>query len=253
MYTLVKTGKVIKVDLRNIIDIYRFVKRYMQWEPQEYLSRLDKIFPNRFENYTYSEIPIDIVMLPTYMISSFPPSFKGVIKPKRRDVIYLENFSYFDLYKVVEDPNGKITDAYVSVGINYFEFEGTVGVKSMSLTVEYLHGGFPYQSLFLFSNLGSPFMDENTLGNILKTLRWAQGRSYSNFPRRGSKLMRKLLELEETFTIFLNFLHALHTHKFDGTDMTSWLFKPYSDLVKGFGCEFEDAIVAARTVSAFLP
>jgi hypothetical protein len=241
MKTLIKTDKVIKIDPREVVNLYKFIRRYMQWEPKEYLSRLDKILPNRLENYIYSEIPLDFVILPTYMVSPLPPNFKGIIKPKRRDVIYLENFSYFDLYKVVEDPNGKITDAVVTVGVNYREFEGTVGIERVLLRVEYLRSSFPYQPLFLFSNLGAPFVSEDTLEDILRVLRWAQGRSYSNFQRESSRLMRKLFELEENLTAFLNFLHALHTHKFDGMDMTSWLFKRYSDTIKGLGCNFEDA------------
>jgi hypothetical protein len=251
MYTLVKTGEVIKVNPRVVVDIYKFARHYIQWDPQEYFNKVDKMRPNRLENYVYTEIPINVVLLPTYMISPIPPSFKGIIKPKRRDVIYPENFSYFDLYKVVEDPNGKITDAVVSAGIVHRRLEDVVGIRSLSLTLDYLRSSYPYQSLFLFTNLDEFFTSENILENILKVLRWARGRSYSNFSRENSRLMRKLLYFEETFTVFLNFLYTLHTHEFDDTDMVGWLFKPYSELVKGFGCKFEDAISVVKVVSAF--
>jgi hypothetical protein len=252
--TLIKTDKVIKVDPRNVIDLYKFVKHYILWEPQDYLNELDKRFPNRFGNRIIAEIPLDVVILPSYMLLEVPQTLANVIKPKQSDVILPENFSYFDLYKVVDDPNGEITDTVISTIIDYHMFEDDAArIRNILLTVEHLYSEHHDKTLYIGTILDTGFTVEETLTKALNSLRWARGRSYSSFSSVNSKLIRKLLMIEENLTLFLNFLYALHTHKFDGMDIVSWLFKPYSDLVKGFGCEFEDVLSMAKVVSAFMP
>lgn len=138
MKTLIKIDKVIKIDPRNVIDLYKFVKRYIRWEPRDYLNELDKRFPNRFGNHTTAEIPLDIVILPSYMFLQVPSTLEGIIKPQHSDVIRPENFSYFGLYKVVDDPNGKIMDMVITIDVGYRRFDKVTEIQNMLLTIEYL-------------------------------------------------------------------------------------------------------------------
>jgi hypothetical protein len=252
--TLIKTDKVIEIDPMNIVNLYKFVRQYIGWKSQDYLNELGKRFPNKLDNYISVEIPLDVVILPSYMLLEVPPTLKNVIKPKHRDAIYPENFSYFDLYKVVDDPNGEITDTTINIGVNYYTFEsGVARIRSMLLVVEYLHSNHHDKTLYITTILDTGFTTKESLTKALNSLMWARGRSYSSFRNVDSKLIRKLIMIEENLTLFLNFLYALHTHKFDSTDMASWLFKYYSDLVRGFGCNFEEALSVVEFASALLP
>jgi hypothetical protein len=253
MKTLIKTDKVIKIDPRNVVDFYRFVKHYIHWEYEDYRNELNKRFPDKISDYIAVGIPLDAVILPSYMISEVPTTLEHIIKPERKDAIYLEDFSYFNLYKVVDDPNGGVTNTVISFSIDYHESEGAARIQGMLLTVEYLHSKNRNKTLYVDAIFDKDFISEDALIRALNFLSWARGRSYSDFPQKGSSLMQRLLDLERSLTVFLNFLHALYTNRFDDDEIVSWLFKPYSDLVKGFGCEFEEAVLSAvKIISAFL-
>jgi hypothetical protein len=251
MKTLIKTDKVIKVDPWSVINLRKFVKRYIRWEPEDYINGLNERLPDWISNYITVEIPLDTVILPSYVISPIPPVLKNIIKPNYSSIIHPDNFSYFDLYKVVDDPNGEIMNVSIGVGVDYRMFKDEmVRIQNMLLTFEYILLNYPKKAYLFINPMG--IASEEDLIKALNSLKWAQGKSYSNFPRRDSKLIKKLLTLEEHLTLFLNFLYALHAYKFDDDGIASWLFKPYSDLVKGYGCDFEEALSIIEFASALL-
>jgi hypothetical protein len=252
--TLIKTDKVIKTNPENILNFYKFVRHYMHWDPQGYIDELNKAFPDRLDNHERFEIPLDIVILPSYMISRIPSTLKNVIKPKRQSIILYENFSSFDVYKVVDDPNGEITDTTIGVGIDYRANKDDVArIRTMLLTVEYLHSDYDSKTLFISTVLGDEYANRDTLTKALDTLTQLHGKSYSDFSRWYPRLIEKLIMVEEHLTLFLNFLYALHSQDFDNKGIMSWLFKPYSDLIKGYGCNFEEALSVVEFASSLLP
>jgi hypothetical protein len=123
----------------------------------------------------------------------------------------------------------------------------------MLLTVEYLHSEYGDKTLYVGAVLDEDFVNERTLTEALGYLMQVNGKSYSDFSQKYSRLMQRLLDLGESLTVFLNFLHTLHAHKFDGDDMASLLFKYYSELIRGYGCDFEEALSVVEFASALLP
>jgi hypothetical protein len=201
------------------------------------------------------------------MISSIPPTLKNVIKPERKNIILYESFSSFDLYKVVDDPNGEITNTAIGVDVNYrVNKDDAARIESMLLTVEYLHSDYDDKTLFISTVLGEDSVNENTLTKALNTLTQLHGKNYSDFWRDYSivdypsyfsrwypELINELIMVEEHLNLFLNFLYALHSQDFDNKGIMSWLFKHYSDLIKGYGCDFEEALSVVEFASALLP
>jgi hypothetical protein len=257
--TLIKTDKVIKVNPWNVTGFYRFIKHYIGWNPEDYLKELskrspkNKRLPKAYRDHTDVRIPLDIVIIPSYMVSRVPKTLQHVVIPERKDIISPENFSYFNVYKVVDDPYGEITKTYISVSVYPRESEELVRIQAMMVKVEYLYSYYADESLYFKAQLERGLITERLLTEALEYLIRADGKSYSDLPHEDPMLTVRLLDIEESLTSFLNFLYALHTHKFEGNDMASWLFKPYSDLIRGYGCDFEEALSVVEFASALLP
>jgi hypothetical protein len=84
----------------------------------------------------------------------------------------------------------------------------------------------------------------------LEKMKKLHGKKYSEVKDISDK---DVSWLEEALTTTVNLINALHTVEFDENSVEGWLLKSYSDTFKGFGCEFEEALLsAAKVISAFL-
>jgi len=208
METLIKTGEVLKIDPKNVVDLYRFIGRYMVWKSEDYEEKWNKLFPDLFQPVEFIKIPLDHIWLPSFMISPIPPTFNGIIKPKRRDAIYHENFSYFDLYKLTYAPNGRLTGAFIDVIVNCYSPDGIIDIQGITLIIEYRASRNPKETLFIHSPVGRNPDTEEELIKAVRTLGWARGKRYSNFLKANSKLIGRLLAIEKSLTTFINFLYV---------------------------------------------
>jgi len=79
---------------------------------------------------------------------------------------------------------------------------------------------------------------------LLRKLRWAMGRKYSNFSWKGkeSKVFTHLYNIEKGMFILVNFLYTLYTGNLKTDDTEYNLFKPYTELLQGYGNTFEEVV-----------
>jgi len=275
---LVKTDKVIKVKPEDILKIYKYAKYVMSWDPNEFIEKLKEIYPH-INKREYADriqflsndikdgikilVPVDTVILPTYMRDKdymLLKAYRGLIEHKTSDVIDINEFSLFDVYKVVDKPFGRLSHVDFAAWIEYRNEIKSYGIKVLGISIVDRRLGYHSRDLLtgtVFSE--NPFDEELNL-RYLKIVKQLQGVKYSDLPnvkeianfgfKKG--ILGSMLWLERDLTATLNLVHFLHSHEFDKNDIIGWLFKPYSDLVKGFGCKFEDALVLADVISAFL-
>jgi hypothetical protein len=243
MKILVKTGKTIKVDPSNVLGFRKFIKEYIHWDPEDYMNKLNEVMPNSYKELLHISIPVNTLILPTYMIKHVPKVLKTFLKPKRRDVIYPENFSYFDFYQLVDHPNGVITDSKLTIAVGYDGNKKPVTIRYMYLDIETEKLSFGFPALTFSTDFRDWFVSDKTFKSFLDTLMWARGRKYPDLSDEYSILLKKLRIIEESLTVFLNFFYILHTFNFDNMNyITDWLFKNYSDIIKGYGCDFEEVL-----------
>jgi len=275
---LIKTDKVIKVDPEKILNLYKYAKYHIIWESKEIAKKWEE-FRKYMGNRGYNEvrslvgedptgalgiyIPVNFVILPTYMhdrVFKITEYYRDIIEPKISPVVDVNEFSLFDLYKVVEEPTGRLGLVDFAIGIRYRRDIGNYGIKTLSIIIEDRHAGPPSRYTLTGSTfLEDPYDEESTFLS-LEAVKSVQGVSYSDLPsiiERGQDILKNLEEgmlwLERDLTITLNLIYFLHSHEFDENDAVGWLFKPYSDIIKGFGCDFDDALLtAAKVISAFL-
>jgi hypothetical protein len=274
---LVKTGKVIKVDPEKILNLYKYAKYHITWESKE-ISKKWEEFRKYMGNRGYNEIrslvgknltdalviyiPANFVILPTYMRDrgfKLTEYYKDILEPKISPVVDINEFSLFDLYEVVEEPTGRLGLVDFAIGIRYRRDIGSFGVKTLSIIIEDRYAGPSSKYTLTGSTFLEGSYDEESTFLSLKAVKSVQGVSYSDLPsiiEHGQDILKNLKEgmlwLERDLTSTLNLIHFLHSHEFDENDAVGWLFKPYSDIIKGFGCNFEDALSLADVVSAFL-
>jgi hypothetical protein len=286
MKTLVKTGKVIKIKPEDVLSsVYKYVKYEMNWNPDAFTKKLREISPyldklkldgkvklmgdNDVKSGIEIEVPVDTVILPVYMRDKDYLRFKfyeGLIEHKTKDVVDIEEFSLFDVYKVVDKPFGKLDKVYFSTWINYRKDINSYGIKMFGISIS----GGPnelsrivglYKTYLTFTAITEGSYDEEFIIKHLNTIKRLQGTPYSELPWIEAKstdpyeenIRQGMLFIERDLTAVLNLIHFLHSHEFNENDIIGWLFKSYSDLVKSFGCEFDNALSSLiRVISAFM-
>jgi hypothetical protein len=244
----------------------------MQWESEEFIkklwelrSRKEKLNPYIYVNY-YDEVtfidknniekgisfylPLNFVLLPTYMHIEIPESCKDIVQPKRSEVVDINEFSLFDVYKVVEEPTeGRFGVVTFGFSIKYREDINSYGIKVLRVIAEDKRPSRTLQDLSIISVFHDIFREEDTLARYLEKIKKLQGEKYSEI----ESIYSNISWLEEVLITTVNLINALHTNEFDENDIKGWLLKSYSDTFKGFGCELEEVLSSsARVISAFL-
>jgi hypothetical protein len=239
--TLVKTDKVIKVGLDDGANVRRYMKYHMEWELDSYLNKLYEVKPKAKDDTIGVTIPLNFVLLPSTIYRLVPLGLSSVIEYLKSDIVSLDNFSYFNVYQVVPDPKGKIDSVNLSLIIEGDESKNKVKIHSLWLEIEN-RSNINYPEGLIFSSVFLPKSNdpddfEKSLKRILFSISKGGPSVSLDYMNLGDAV-----EVEDGLTTSLNLFHILYTHNFEGNDMTSWLFKRYSDTAKGLGCEFEKAL-----------
>jgi hypothetical protein len=265
---LVKTNKVIKVEPEDILKIYKYAKYMINWQPDKFIEKLEEIYPyiNRREYVNRVQflsndikdgirilVPANTIILPTYMRDKEYMVFKvyrSLIEHKTSDVIDINEFSLFDVYKVVDKPFGRLSHIDFSAWIEYRREIKSYGIKIFGISVVDRRLGRDFRDLLTGTVFGENIFDEELNLGYLKMIKQLQGVKYSDLPyvegianfgyEKG--VLSGMLLLERDLTATLNLVHFLYSHEFDENDIIGWLFKHYSDNIKGLGCEFEKAL-----------
>jgi len=276
---LVKTDKVIMVNPENLLTLYRYAKYYIKWESEEFIKKLREIYPLVRESnyYDYYEkvqfvkkdnieegirfyIPLNYVLLPTYLHIYVPEPYKNIIKSKKSDVIDINEFSLFNVYQVVDDVNGRFSLVKLGVSIEYRDNIDCYGVKALEVFAKDKYIKSP-QDFLIMSVFHDLIREEDKFAGYLKIIKKLQGTKYSeleeyqerNYFYRIKEDILDIFWLEESLITTINLINALYTNEFDENDIIGQLLKPYSDTFKGFGCKFEEVLpAAAGVISAFL-
>jgi hypothetical protein len=130
----------------------------MQWESKEfvkrlweYSSRIEKLSPNeysgRYEGIGFVErgnvlkgiyfyIPLNLVFLPTYMRIKVLGMYRDILQPKKSEVVDVNELSFFNAYKVVDDPDGRFGGVTLGISIEYRSDINDYGVKGLHVIIE---------------------------------------------------------------------------------------------------------------------
>jgi hypothetical protein len=240
----------------------------MQWESGEFVKVLrelrsykEKLGPHKHIDF-YDDVrlldggrgisfylPLSFVLLPTYMHKKIPESCKDIIKPKKSEVVDINELSLFDVYKVVDSLEGRFRLVKFGISIEYRKDIDSYGLDALRVIAKDEEVVITPQDLLIVSAFHDDFREENTRAKYLEKIEKLQGKKYSEIEGIDDDISW----IEESLITILNLINVLHTNEFDENDIVGWLLKPYSDTFKGFGCEFEEALLtASKVISAFL-
>jgi hypothetical protein len=264
--TLVKTGKTVKIKPMDFIDLYRYEKYFIEWDTNDLIEKLNKIFPHR-KLPEYSKrikfrdekvidlganvyIPLNSILLPSYIYSRISKRIKDFEKPKSSEKISVDNLSLLDVYQVAPSPEGKFEYVNLCVQIGYSPSRDRYVISSLWLDFKDENSGKSRRSrndwigMFFYDM----FEDEFELGEHIRTMKKLEGAKYSELDEVA---LGNILWVERSFVLVVNLFHVLHSNEFNENDLVDSLFRKHSDVIKSFGDEFEDTILPVKAISTF--
>jgi len=267
MKTLVRTGKVIKINPSELLSLYKYIKYYMRWEPEDIIKKLNEIYPYRrqkeyskrvkfldeknVEKGVVINIPVSFVILPSVLHNEVTRFYGDIIKTKRLDEVSIDELSHFNVYQVINSfIEGKFSEINLSVSIGLHRIDQNYAIRSLWIDLRDRYLSRSYKQPLIEATVFDILPDENIVERFINFVRQNEGAKYSRLPQ---EVVYGVKWVEENLTLTLNLFHTLHSHDFEKDDIMGFLFKEYSETVKGFGCEFEEALLsAAGVISAFL-
>jgi len=265
--TLVKTDRTVKIKPMDFVDLYRYEKYFIDWDADDLIGKLSKIFPHR-KLPEYSKrikfrdekaidlganvyIPLSSILLPSYIYSRISKRIRDFEKPKGSEKVSVDNLSLLDVYQVAPNPEGKFEYVNLCVQIGYSSSRDHYVISSLWLDFKDESSGKSRRSrndwigMFFYDM----FKDELELGKHIRTMKKLEGTKYSEL---DEATLRYTLWVERSFVLVVNLFHVLHSNEFNENDLVDSLFKKHSDVIKSFGGKFEDALSMVKVVSAFM-
>jgi hypothetical protein len=255
MGSLIKTGEVVKVDPRDIIYLYRFIREYITWNLDDYLNFLNKT-GKKDSYYYYATVKLNSLLMPKFKYSSLYDRI-GNVKIEQADKIKYENFSNFDVYQLDPNPDGEILKVELVSVIARSNVGAVARIRGLDFVVSEAGSGvLPDVTSIEYSFSATSIHETNTdieeLQGYLRTLRWTQGKSYlklSEHSRRNETgVGYKIRHFEEKFFLFVNFLYTLYTGSFEKNDPGHILFEPFTELLRTYGNTFEEVLSTIKEV-----
>lgn len=265
MKALIKTDKTLKIEPEDLTNLYKYAKYYIDWKPDELIGKLNEIFPYR-KLPEYSKrikfrdeeviglgasvfIPLDYILLPPYIYTRISKRIEDLDNPKGREKVSVDNLLLLDLYKVAPSPEDKFESIYLGIQISYSSRGDRYMIRSLWLNAKdkrlsksrkskhYLIG------MFFFDG----FKEESEIVEYIGTMEQLEGKKYSKL---DMVTLRNILWVEKSLILVTNLFHVLYSNEFNENDLVDSLFKKHSDIIKGFGDEFEDIISPVKVISA---
>jgi hypothetical protein len=261
MGSLIKTGKVVKVDPRDIINLYRMIRTWVTLAMNDdYLNFLREEAKEDSNFYTVF-LTTNLLLVPKYMYSEIPRILKNNTKVQHRDKIEYEKFSYFNVYRFDNKSDGEIekVEFEVQFGPSSFFLE-RVRIFALKLNIVasepdnedpnfYDKVPFKDRSCFFSTLIHENYDDIESFEKDLRTLYWIQGKSYSKFPkRRRGGVVDRIEHIEEHMILFTNFLYTLYTGEFEKNTPGGRLFEPFTKSLKELGDTFENALEGLKFI-----
>jgi hypothetical protein len=263
MGSLIKTDEVVKVDPRDIVYLYRFIREYMTWNLDDYHNFLDKV-GKKFTDYHAVMFPLNLLLIHEFVYSSLYREIRS-IRVERVDKIKYENFSRFNVYKFDRDSDGEVLEVWLIVefGPNYIN-SGGVSARIWGLNLDLLESGLhpskenanvtvsKAEHHGFATRIRGGKLDIEELQGYLKTLRWTQGKSYLKLSEHSKPnrtgVAYKITHLEENLLLFVNFFYTLYTGGLEKNNPGYILLEPFMELLRTYGNTFEEVLSTIKEV-----
>jgi hypothetical protein len=239
----------IKINPFNILDFYKFLKGYVEWDPDFYSEYLKSIGKEEF-GWAIVGISPEFILLPQYrysLINSKLARITGIEREALNVIFKIENLSRYNIFKIEKEENTEKDDIK-----DYYIWAWTDGRRRKKATLDDLHMVFGHQNndyTLIRAGLTHPEKDIRKIEKALEVLKSLDNVTYRSFPKdRRGEIFDKIEFIENSFMVMLNFLYTVYTGY--ERDKFSKLFDPITDMLKGYGSTFEDLIKTIRFIVA---
>jgi len=243
-------GEIIKVEPRDLVYIYPFIRDTFMWVGEENYKLAEKLARSIELRGIYRiQLTPSFILLPQYRYSDSALRDRFGFDVKYDSIIKLENLSTFTVQRLPDDLDYKI-DMLLDTGYDYTRNDWWVRLWKLEVMVKpkIRDSREPFYN-WIFLNLDVERID---LEKILKTVNWAQGKLYSKFSSRANSLVVDRIDfVERSLFIFLNFLYTLYTDTFSKEDPEHKLFDPFVETLRGYGDTFEDLLFTIKELMIF--
>jgi hypothetical protein len=252
MKTIKNINKSIRVDVMDFLKLYKFLKEDIRWDFDSFYSYLKEA--GKGDQY-WIRIKLEpkFLLLPNYRYSSIHSELRkiaGIKKDKPYDEVFkLENLSLYNVFEVEEAKESEIKDIWAWVGIDGYRAKNMARISGLGLVIE-------YKDYITYTGVSISFSywdeDIKAFGDILKTVKWANNRSYHRFStKKKGGVAEKIEVVEDSFLAMLNFIYNIHAGGY-GVDEFSRILEPIMDMFRSYGNTFEEVIDAMKLAATFI-
>jgi hypothetical protein len=231
METLTKTKNLIKVDPRDIIHFVRFIREFIAWKREE----RDKADINLYVSWAEPSV----ILVPIYRYSAFSLGGKLIPDLKYKDIIKLENLSYYRPFTL---PKKSKVRFKVTVD------DGPEIMRTSSLGISVSHPTIYGYTMYLEPD----DIDIELFERDFRILSLAEGKDYSkSLDFANSEIIDCLNHLENSMFIVLSFLYMIYSGGYTDYAENKFFF-PFTEILRSYGETFEEALSVAKEVSMFI-
>jgi hypothetical protein len=256
MGKLTKTENTIKVDIDDIVPLYRFVGGMLSLSEEYTKDYRNEYLDCRGDSCSIRISP-NFILLPRVRYSDIPFDMQMLIRIERKNEINLENLSHFDIYSFECDgPFGKI--ASLDLVVEFPSDGGGIvhanGIKTGFSGYKYLPGrnlATSYESFIEFY-VHNYYYGLEKLEQSVNSVKNVIGESYFELVAKKSPVVDSISLVENSMVNILNLLYVLYHSNFDRSLVGIEEYRSLVNLVdvlKRLGNNFEEALLGAKEVS----
>jgi hypothetical protein len=263
---LAKIGKVVGVELQDVIHLYNFLTNTLRWDRDEFKKYSRNKYPWCSSLTCYTVIHPKFILLPRYTYSHLPYGImelmrKRVLDIKFADKIEPKYFTTYDIYRLEpsEDPCDSVSLLEIELRFRPSEDKEKVELEVVNTGVVWYEDKEGYEDKMVCrGNFFLEFFDcREWLVNLKKgveALSMVIGEDYSKYRREEfclhkNKVSKGAEDVEYTLLNFLNLTYTLYTEEFDKNIPEYKLFEPVIKMLKEFGDTFDKVINSVRAFS----
>jgi hypothetical protein len=234
--------EIIKVNPKDLPYLHQFFNINLQWDVDFYDECLEYT-----RGYLVHHVGVFLIYLtpsfllvPQYRYSDTFLKDRFGFDVKYDSIIKLENLSTFTIQKVPDNLDYKI-DMLLDTGYDYNCNDWWVRLWKLEVVVKskIKDGRSPFYN-WLFLNQDIERID---FEKVLKTVNWAQGKSYFKFSSRKNSLVVDRIHFVE---------NTIYANMFSKEDPEHILFDPFSKTLQSYGDTFEDVLSTIKELTILI-
>jgi hypothetical protein len=234
-----KTGETVKVEPRYLPKLHRFILDFINWEPDCFLryTGVNRIMGTDYRLF----IEPDFLLIPAYSFYSIPdPEVieRLGVEPKHSEKIKVEDLLLHEVYKVV----GGDSEFTIGIEVGMGMWGEWKKVKPWMIEVDFIiepkygYGTYYRYGTYLDINLGW-YVD------YINRLMGTGDKRPLKLNKIGILAINYLYNVERISFALLNFLYTLYMGTALKVDTVGYnLFRPYTELLRGYGNTFEEVL-----------